>query len=223
MKKIFAYMFLTVSLMAATGWTQDYFPTVRTKGVVADGEYAIFDGVSGRYIRSGGTNAVVGPRGPAGSNGVDGAQGQAGSNGVQGIQGIPGSNGVAGATGPAGSNGVQGIQGIPGSNGVAGATGPAGSNGVQGIQGIPGSNGVDGATGQQGPAGPVTNQVITYLGITYTITNDPSSAADILRFNQATSNAWFSPETWMPGVLNGTNGVYAYNPSNGTNYWITFP
>ena len=199
MKKIFAYMFLTVSLMAATGWTQDYFPTVRTRGVVADGEYAIFDGVSGRYIRSGGTNAVVGPRGPAGSNGVDGAQGQAGSNGVQGIQGIPGSNGVAGATGPAGSNGVQGIQGIPGSNGV------------------------DGATGQQGPAGPVTNQVITYLGITYTITNDPSSTADILRFNQATSNAWFSPETWTPGVLNGTNGVYAYNPSNGTNYWITFP
>ena len=175
MKKIFAYMFLAVSLMAATGWTQDYFPTVRTRGVVADGEYAIFDGVSGRYIRSGGTNAVVGPRGPAGSNGVDGAQGQAGSNGVQGIQGIPGSNGV------------------------------------------------DGATGPQGSAGPVTNQVITYLGITYTITNDPSSTADILKFNQATSNAWFSPETWMPGVLNGTNGVYAYNPSNGTNYWITFP
>ena len=199
MKKIFAYMFLTASLMAATGWTQDYFPTVRTRGVVADGEYAIFDGVSGRYIRSGGTNAVVGPRGPAGSNGVDGAQGPAGSNGVQGIQGIPGSNGVAGATGPAGSNGVQGLQGIPGSNGVAGATGP------------------------QGTAGPVTNQVITYLGITYTITNDPSSTADILRFNQATSNAWFSPETWMHGVLNGTNGVYAYNPSNGTNYWITFP
>jgi len=37
-----------------------YYPTVATKGGVADGEIAVFDGVSGRYIRSSGeTNATL--------------------------------------------------------------------------------------------------------------------------------------------------------------------
>ena len=30
-------------------------------------------------------------------------------------------------------------------------------------------------------------------------------------------------QTFMPGVLNGTNGLVYYNPNNLTNYWILTP
>ncbi|MFA5187449.1 MAG: hypothetical protein WC551_13300, partial [Patescibacteria group bacterium] len=87
--------------------------------------------------------------------------------------------------------------------GETGAQGPAGTNGVDG------TNGNDGA---QGPAGPVTNQIVTYLGITYTITNDPSVTGDILKFDPTTSNAWFAaPETLWTTVSNTvvyTNSLY---------------
>jgi len=46
-----------ILLMAGTAFSQVYYPTVVTKGVVADGDYAVFDGVSGRFIKSySGTN-----------------------------------------------------------------------------------------------------------------------------------------------------------------------
>ncbi len=150
---------------------------------------------------------------------MDGATGPQGIQGLQGLQGPPGSNGVDGAQGPAGTNGIDGAvgpQGPAGSNGVDGAVGPQGpagtngADGAQGPQGPAGTNGVDGAVGPQGPAGPVTNQVITYLGIAYTITNDPAATGEILKFNPTTSNAWFAAETWV-GISNSV--VYTNSPA----------
>jgi len=165
---------------------------------------------------SNGINGATGPQGPAGTNGTTGAQGP---QGIQGPQGPAGSNGIDGAVGPQGppgtngATGAQGPQGVPGSNGVDGAVGPqgpAGTNGADGAtgpQGPAGSNGVDGAVGPQGPAGPVTNRIVTYLGITYTITNDPTASGDVLKFDPTSSNAWFAAVGGAVGDLSSTQIV----------------
>jgi hypothetical protein len=51
---ILASCMLWAGVMSAA---EDYFPWVRVRGAIVDGELAVFDGPSGRYIRSGGTNA----------------------------------------------------------------------------------------------------------------------------------------------------------------------
>jgi hypothetical protein len=78
-----------------------------------------------------------------------------------------------------------------GSNNVAslGFVLPVGATGIQGTAGTPGA------------PGPVTNWIVTYLGVTYTITNDPTANGDTIKFNPANSTAWFAAESGAGGGL----------------------
>ena len=50
---------LIAALLGLAAGAEDYYPTVMMRGAVLDGEFAIFDGVTGRFIRSShGTNAT---------------------------------------------------------------------------------------------------------------------------------------------------------------------
>lgn len=112
----------------------------------------------------GGTPRVTPEPGPTGPAGSPGPSGQPGAPGSPGQNGRNGTNGLTGSTGPAGPKGTQGAQGSPG---------PAGANGPQGATGPAGPKGDPGATGSPGPTGPPPSSWSwTYLGVTYTCTQD---------------------------------------------------
>ncbi|MBD2863348.1 S-layer homology domain-containing protein [Paenibacillus oceani] len=96
---------------------------------------------------------------------------------------LPGPQGPKGSQGDKGDKGEQGEKGDKGERGDKGDTGDQGSTGPQGIQGAKGDKGDKGdpGTGLIGTAiynaanasGYAVNQVITYQGATYMVTNSP--------------------------------------------------
>ena len=143
-----------------------------------------------------GPKGATGATGATGTEGAKGATGTTGAQGPIGLTGLTGAAGAAGPVGPAGSQGLQGSTGLTGSTGVAGAAGatgltgatgsqgiqgPAGSQGLVGPQGVAGNNGNNGANGTgfnfRGPwqvqGNYNLNDVVTYNGATYVVSNAP--------------------------------------------------
>ena len=210
MKKI-CLLFVFAFCILHSAFSQDYYPQVRTRGAVEDGELAVFDGVSGRYIRSGtamlgmsnfvpisassnylvynpATKTLTGcvtneNTGPAGTNGEDGL---AASVGVAWVSnGVPGSAVVVTNVGTS-------------SNALLGFIIPAGWNGTNGIDGAAGSNGTAGEAASVGVAW-VSNGV---PGSAVVVTNVGTSSNALLGFI-------------IPAGWNGTNGMDGAAGSNG--------
>jgi hypothetical protein len=172
----------TIATLLAAGLCSfgQYYPEVHVKGAVADGEIAVFDGVDGKYIRAGGTNAEAVLRTmtnylPVASSsnwlvynpltrtltgcvtnkntGPQGIQGPAGSNGVNGVNGTNGVDGAPGTNGLAATIAVAWVSnGVPGSSVIVTNVGDS-NNALFGFVIPAGSNGVAGADGSNGVNG----------------------------------------------------------------------
>ena len=161
----------------------------------ASATFAVTYGAVGPQGATGpiGPKGATGLTGATGLQGVKGATGLTGATGAQGIAGPQGLTGATGATGPTGATGAVGAQGSTGAAGATGATGATGlqglvgTTGAQGIQGLQGPIGLTGANGNNGTNGTGfnfigpwqaqgnynLNDVVTYNGSTYVVSNVP--------------------------------------------------
>ncbi len=170
---------------------------------------------------------LQGPTGAAGASGSDGKNGNdgkvsnasgtagpAGPQGPSGAAGPAGPAGPAGATGPAGSGGgtpgPTGATGASGAPGSIGPSGPAGSTGATGATGATGPAGAQGETGTVGAAG--TPGISRAIGGTFVV-GDISGTAGTS--NTGSISGFKANKNYVVRI-----SVYAYQPSNSTNYFL---